>query len=98
MDNATKLTLPAIMQVKELWLGDIVRVDFSGGEYSDATVYEMYPNGDAKVWRPYVTTADFSMGGSTMGASRSTPYIGIEDFTLYSSSKVTLLRRGDRKR
>lgn len=85
-----KLQCPCKIKVSELQLGDHVRL-FEDA-YSDATVYQLVPEG-AKVWRPYVHTGDVEYA-----SQRVIPYIGIEDFTLYAKTTVTLLRRGDPKK
>ena len=61
--------------IKDLKLGDVIRLGMSG-TYEDATVYRINKDGSVQVWRPYVTTADFSYTGGVI------PYIGIEDFAL----------------
>jgi hypothetical protein len=84
--------LPVDVQVKELSPGDHIKL-LGAGEYTTATVYQKSPDGDCKVWRPYVHTADF-----TYGDNRVVPYVGIEDFTIHAWTTVTLLRRADPKR
>jgi hypothetical protein len=73
--------------VSALALGDIVKV--AAGPYGTATVRQVYPDGSAQVWRPYIMVADFSYTGGVI------PSIGLEDFRLFPGSTVELLRKGD---
>lgn len=73
--------------VSALSLGDIVKVH--EGPYGSATVRQVFPDGSAQVWRPYVMVADFSYTGGVI------PSIGLEDFRLLAHSTVELLRKGD---
>lgn len=78
------------IQVKELNLGDVVRV-FTD-KYSDCTVYRKDTEGNVSVWRPYVKTDDVSYSGGN-GALQVIPSIGLEDFSLYNTSEVELVYR-----
>jgi hypothetical protein len=74
--------------VKDLKLGDVVSLFNDKSPYGNATVYRINPDGSAQVWRPYVTTADFSYVGGVI------PYLGIEDFALYGGSDVERISEG----
>lgn len=72
-------------KVSELILGESVQV--FDGAYGTATVYQKLPNGNARVWRPYVTTNDV-----TYSNNQTIPFIGLEDFELVASSEVKVVK------
>ncbi len=74
-----------MVAIKDLKLGDTIRL--GTGTYEDATVYRINKDGSVQVWRPYVTTADFSYTGGVI------PYLGIEDFAL-SGREVERIQEG----
>lgn len=85
------MTVKASRTVKASSLepGDVIRLQHAGAEYSDATVYRV-DDAQVHVWRPYVHTGDvlYSHG-------RVIPYLGLEDFPIYKSTHVELLRKGN---
>jgi hypothetical protein len=69
------------VKIKDLRLADIVRLDLA--PFGDAVVRQVTPT-IVILFRPYVTTADFSY---TRGVI---PYIGIEEITLLTSGNREL--------
>lgn len=74
------------VKVSDLKLGDVVQL--FNDAYGTATVYRKDPQGNAQVWRPYVKTEDFAYSGGVI------PYIGLEDFSLWSGTEVERIREG----
>jgi len=74
----------------EITLGAIVRL--STEPYSDATVKDIDKDGKLTLFRPYVSTADFSCAGKHDG-SAVICYIGIEEFQVFPGN-IELVRKG----
>ena len=80
--------MPTKISVKDLRLGDIIRLDTQ--EYSYATVRCLNENGTVQIVRPYIHCGDFQYTGGVI------TYIGTEDFALLPNTDVVLVRRGDK--
>ena len=78
--------MPNKVSVNTLGLGDVIKL--FDDAYGYATVRQVFPDGNAQVWRPYVRTADFSYTGGVI------PTIGLEDMRLWSGTTVELVRKG----
>lgn len=87
---------PLEVNGKDLRLGDTVRLGFA--PYGDAIVYKLTAD-SVGLRRPYMVTADFSMGGDNPPHTQVITYVGLEDFnmsrTMSDKSPFMVVKRGD---
>lgn len=77
--------LPYRAKASDLRIGDEVKA-LDGGGYTTATVTGILLNGSVRLVRPYVHTSDF------LHSDGVTPYLGWEEYSIYPSTEVIVLR------